>query len=56
MKEKSKRGGSKPKPICKNGHDISTVGRTASGNCKQCHKEYHHERWEFVKNNFKKPS
>lgn len=50
---KGKRGGSKPKPICKNGHDISIVGRDKSGNCKKCKQEYSRIRWEFIKNNFK---
>lgn len=41
MKTQSKRGGSKPKPVCKNGHEISVVGRNSSGTCKQCAKDYY---------------
>lgn len=55
-KKKSKRGGSKPKLVCKNGHDILVVGRNSSGHCKQCHKEYYQRRWEYIKNNFKEQS
>jgi hypothetical protein len=28
------------KPTCKYGHDVSILGRTKSGNCKACMKEY----------------
>ena len=28
------------KDKCKNGHEIAKVGRTASGNCNQCSKDY----------------
>jgi len=53
---KGKRGGSKPRPVCKNGHEIAEVGRDSSGHCKKCQADYYKERWEFVKNNFKKAS
>jgi hypothetical protein len=54
---KNKRGGSKPKPVCKNGHDIAEVGRTASGNCKQCKSDYYRVRREFIREHFnEKPS
>jgi hypothetical protein len=49
---KNKRGGSKPKPICKNGHDISIVGRNSSGNCRKCRQEYDAIRREFIREYF----
>ena len=45
--------GFKSKPICSKGHDISVVGRTKAGNCKQCQSDYYKARWEFIKKNFK---
>jgi hypothetical protein len=49
---KRKRGGSKPKPVCKNGHDISEVGRNSSGNCRKCRQEYDAVRREFIRKHF----
>lgn len=36
---KKKRGGSKPKPICKRGHNTLICGRTRNGQCKICKHE-----------------
>lgn len=47
-----KRGGSKPKPICKNGHDTKVTGRDKSGNCKKCKQEYSKIRQQFIKEHF----
>jgi hypothetical protein len=55
MSEENKnklKSGPKPKPVCKNGHDISVVGRTKSGNCKQCKSDYYRIRREFIKKYF----
>jgi hypothetical protein len=52
MKENKKKSGPKPKPKCKNGHDISVVGRTKSGNCKKCKSDYYKKRWQFVTKHF----
>lgn len=46
--------GYKAKPTCSKGHDISIVGRTKSGNCKQCQSDYYRVRREFIRNNFPK--
>lgn len=53
MKRKCK-SGPKPKPTCKNGHKISEVGHTKSGNCKKCQKEYFKARWDWIKKTFPK--
>jgi hypothetical protein len=46
--------GPKAKLTCSKGHDIGTVGRNSSGNCKKCRQEYDKERREFIKKYFKK--
>jgi hypothetical protein len=57
MKKDKLKTGPKPKATCSNGHDISVVGRTKAGNCKQCQSEYYKARWDFVRKNFEqKPS
>jgi hypothetical protein len=50
---KNKKGVSK---FCFKGHDISLVGRTDSGNCKQCLRDYYRVRREFIRKNFPKES
>jgi hypothetical protein len=57
MKENKKKSGPKPKLVCKNGHNISVVGRTSSGNCKKCQSDYYKARWKFATKRFnEKPS
>lgn len=56
MKKKKLKTGPKPKLLCNKGHETVIVGRTTSGNCKQCHSDYYKVRWEFLKENFPKPS
>jgi hypothetical protein len=56
MKKIKLKTGPKPKPTCSNGHNIEIVGRTKAGNCKQCDKEWHKARWDWVKKTFPKPS
>jgi hypothetical protein len=48
----NKKSGPKIKPTCSKGHDISVVGRTKSGNCKQCKSDYYRIRREFIKKYF----
>lgn len=50
--EQKKRSGPKVKSTCAKGHDISEVGRTSSGNCKQCKRDYYRIRWQFASKNF----
>ncbi len=52
MKEPKKKSGPKPKPTCSKGHDIFIVGRTSSGNCKQCKRDYYRIRWQFASKHF----
>lgn len=47
------KSGPKPKRTCSKGHDISLLGRTKSGNCKQCNTNYYKERWDFIRKQFK---
>jgi hypothetical protein len=47
---KNKKGVDK---FCSKGHEIDLVGRTDSGNCKQCQRDYYKSRWEFIRKNFK---
>lgn len=54
MDNKKQKSGPKPKPTCSKGHDISVVGRNKSGNCKQCDKEWHKARWDWIKKTFPK--
>ena len=58
MNEKQKKkSGPKIKSTCSKGHNISYVGRTESGNCKQCQADYYRIRREFIKEHFnEKPS
>jgi hypothetical protein len=46
--------GPKPKNLCSKGHNISTTGRTKSGNCKQCQSDYYKIRREFIRKHFNK--
>ena len=48
---KNKKGIAK---FCSKGHNIALVGRTKSGNCKQCQSDYYKIRRQFVKDNFPK--
>lgn len=50
------KSGPKIKPICSKGHIIAEVGRTKSGNCKQCKSDYYKVRREFLKEHFPKDS
>lgn len=53
MKENEVKQTRHKKVKCKNNHEIATVGRTPSGNCKQCQSEYYKKRWDFIRKNFK---
>ena len=46
------KSGPKIKPTCSKGHNILIVGRTKSGNCKKCKKEYSQVRQQFIKEHF----
>jgi len=46
--------GFQPRETCSKGHIIAEVGRTKSGNCKQCKSDYYKVRRQFVKDNFPK--
>lgn len=41
------KSGPKIKPTCSKGHVIADVGRTKSGNCKQCKSDYYKVRRQF---------
>jgi hypothetical protein len=48
------KSGPKPKLTCSKGHNFSLVGKTKSGNCKQCKSDYYRVRREFIKQHFLK--
>ena len=48
------KSGPKVKETCIKGHNIALVGRTKSGNCKQCQSDYYKVRREFIRDNFPK--
>jgi len=53
MSKKQKlKTGPKSKPTCAKGHNIAVVGRTKSGNCKQCKSDYYRVRREFIRDHF----
>lgn len=48
------KSGPKPKPTCSKGHNFSLVGKTKSGNCVQCQKDYYKVRRDFLREHFPK--